>query len=150
MNAYHGYNAKTNTASATVPMWCITAGTGVRAALYEINVGSDATPADSVFAYAVRRTSARGTQSATVTPNALDSGDPAAECTYDTAWSANPTITASSDLFRFSQYQKIPYRWVAVPGYEILVPATSGAGITLVCDTAASAVNTIFSTFWYE
>lgn len=150
MRRYHAYANKTNTASSTVPMFCITGGTTIRVGIYDILVSSDATPADNVAEYAIRRTTARGTASTSFTPVALDSGDPAAIATFDTAWSANPTITANSDLLQWAQNQRTTFRWVAAPGGELWTPATSGNGFALLCDSTSAAVSWNFSVHWIE
>lgn len=138
--------SKTNTASATVPMGVLTGGTTRRLKLYEINVGSDATPADNAASNQIMRTTARGTQSTTVTPNPIDPADPAAVATFDTAWSVNPTITASSQLLQWGQNQRASFRWVCAPGKELVCPATSANGLAhVVLANGGSAVNTNFS-----
>src|SRR5436190_12548301 len=88
---------KTNTASTTVPMGQLTVSTSTRARIWEIICGSDAV-ADNAVKYQAQKASARGTSSTSVTPTALDPADPAALCTFDTAWSGNPTLTASAFL----------------------------------------------------
>jgi hypothetical protein len=61
------------------------------------------------------RTTARGTQSTTATPQALDPLSGAATSAFDTAWSAQPTFAATN-----------MGTWT--------LPATIGAGISLVFD----------------
>lgn len=147
---YNGFSNATNTVSTTVPMFNLVGATSRRLRIYDFVVGSDATPADAACKYSFRRTSARGTQSASVVATALDPADPTAVGLYDTAWSGNPTITASSDLLQIPMNQRATFRWIAVPGGELLVPATSGAGIALMSAVASATANYAFSTHWEE
>lgn len=136
----------TNTASATVPMGTMMATAVNIASIYEINVGSDAT-ADNAVKYALMRTSARGTSSTSVTPNAVDQNDTqAALCTFDTAWNINPTITASSWVLQFGMHQRATYRWVAYDYTKMLrTQAGTGKGLSLMSVVVSSAFNAVFS-----
>lgn len=147
---YAGYSNQTNTTSTTVPMFTITGATTTRLFVYDVVSGSDATPADNAGKFSFRRTSARGTQSASVTPNALDPANPASLATYDTAWSVNPTITANSDVLQWAQNQRATFRWVAAPGSELVVPATSGAGLALMSVVASATANFAWTVLWEE
>ena len=147
---YAAYGTATNTASTTVPMWVLTGATTTRVRLYDINSWSNTAPADNSGEFGVRRTSARGTQSTTVTPNALDPADPASLVTYDTAWSVNPTVTASSDLLRFAHNLRATFRWVAIPGGELVIPATSGAGLALLAVVTNTASTYGWTVHWEE
>lgn len=150
MNCYAAVNNKTNTASSTVPMWCLTGATTRRLKVFEMMFSSDAAPADQASKFALLRTSARGTQSTTITPNPLDPADPAAVATFDTAWSGNPTITASSELLQMATNQRATMRWLANVGSELVVPATAGAGLACMSVVTTGAANHVFSTLWQE
>ena len=147
---YNGFSNATNTASTTVPMFSLTGTSTTRVRVYDIISGSDATPADNAAKFAIRRTTANGTTSTTVTPTALDPADPASAVTYTTAWSANPTITASSDLLQFAHNMRSTFRWVAVPGGELVIPATAGAGLALMAVVTTTAANYAWTTHWEE
>ena len=136
----------TNTASATVPMANLMATATSIIGIYEINAGSDAT-ADNAVKYAVMRTSARGTQSTTVTPNAVDQNvTQAALTTVDVAWNINPTITASSWILQFGMHQRATYRWVAYDYTKYLKSqAGTGKGMALMSLVVSSAFNGVFS-----
>ena len=150
MSNYSAVSNKTNNVSASVPMWNLVGAATRRLKVYEIIVASDATPDDEASKFSLMRTSARGTHSTTVTPNPLDPADPAAVAVFDTAWSVDPTITALSTLFQFAMNQRATFRWVAVPGSEIVIPATAGAGLALVSVVATSPANFAFAVFWRE
>ena len=150
MRRYTGYSNATNTVSATVPMFTIVAATTTRGRLYDFISGSDATPADAATKLGFRRISARGTQSASVVANALDGADPAALLLYDTAWNINPTITATSEVLQVAHNQRATFRWVAVPDSELIIPATSGAGLALMSIVASATANYAWTSMWQE
>jgi hypothetical protein len=50
--------------------------------------------------FALARSTALGTSSTTVLGQALDPGDPAATCTFDSAWSSNPTFNTAGPFLR--------------------------------------------------
>jgi hypothetical protein len=145
MPSFNVFHNATNTASATVPMLSVMATATSQIAIYEINSGSDAT-ADNAVKYSIRRNSARGTQSATVTPTASDQNvTQAALTTCDTAWNINPTITASSDLLQWGQHQRGTYRWVAYDYTKFLrSQAGTGKGMSLMSVVVSSAFNGVF------
>ena len=136
----------TNTASATVPMVNLMATATSQIGIYEINAGSDAT-ADNAVKYAIMRTSARQTQSATVTPNSEDQNvTQGALTTADTAWNINPTITASSWILQWGMHQRATYRWIAYDYSKFLrSQAGTGKGMALMSLVVSSAFNGVFS-----
>lgn len=151
MERYTGYSNATNTVSTTVPMFSLTGGTTRRFRIYDFISGSDATPADAATKLGFRRTSARGTATASVTPNALDPGDPVSALTgYDTTWSSNPTITASSEVLQVAHNQRATFRWVAVQDSEIIIPATANVGVALMSIVASATANYAWTTLWQE
>jgi hypothetical protein len=149
-HSYVANSNKTNTVSSTAPMWNLLGSATRRLHVYEIIVASDATPGDQASKFALMRTTARGTQSTTIAPNALNPESPASIANLDTAWSVDPTITALSQLLQFALNQRATFRWVAVPGSEIIVPATANAGLALVSVVSTGPVNFAFSIFWKE
>lgn len=136
----------TNTASATVPMICGMATATNQIRIYEINSGSDAS-ADNAVKYAIFRASARGTQSAALTANAVDQNvTQAALSTWDTAWNINPTITATSQVLQWGQHQRATYRWVAYDYPKMIATqAGTGKGLALMSVVVSSAFNAVFS-----
>lgn len=147
---YSAFNTSTNTASATVPMWCLTGGTTKRVRLYHMVIGSPATPGNQAAQFAVRRTSARGTQSTSFTPKPLDPADPACISTHDMTWSGNPTITAASDILNVAMNQQATFQWMVDPNNGLVIPATSAAGLALVSDATTSAASFLFNNFFQE
>jgi hypothetical protein len=146
MPSFQVFHNATNTASATVPMLNLMATATNQIGIFEINAGSDAT-ADNAVKYSIARTSARQTQSATVTPTALDQNvTQAALTTCDTAWNINPTITASSAILQWGQHQRGTYRWVAYDYTKFLrTQAGTGKGLALLSVVVSSTFNGVFS-----
>lgn len=130
----------TNTAATSI--LGITGAATIRPKIYDLILGSDATPADNAAEYVLQRSTAAGTATA-VTPQALDPLTVAATATAGEAHSAEPTYTANAILLQWAQNQRATFRWVAAPGGELVVAATAANGIGLqVIGIAGSAVNT--------
>lgn len=148
---YSASGNNTNTVSVTKPLFNLLGAATRRLKIFEIFIGCDAAPPDDqVSRFALMRTTARGTQTATVAPNAFDPEAPASIATLDTAWSVDPTITALSVLYEFALNQRAPYRWVCPPGCEIIVPMVTGAGLALVSVGASSPESQVFTILWRE
>lgn len=103
-----------------------------RAYIYDVLVGSGATPADQAANMDMKRTTAVGTEASGFTPTKQDPNSKASDCDAGIAHTVEPTETASSELLRFAFNQRAGYRWVARPGSELIVPATANNGINLV------------------
>ncbi len=138
----------TNTAGTT--MLGITATTAVRPAIYDLLVGSVATAADNAAEYFLQRYTAAGTSTG-VTPQALDSGDPAATATAGVNHSVEPTYTASAVLLRVAKNQRATFRWVARERGELVLPATAANGIGILANAiGGSAVTEDFQIHYEE
>jgi hypothetical protein len=109
-----------------------------RASIYDIVVGSVATPADQACKFSAGRTTAVGTEGAGFTPNNLDPGGPAGELDSGNAHSAEPTYTANKQLLVFSLNQRATFRWVAAPGSELRCAATQNNGIGIKSASSTS------------
>lgn len=144
-----------NTASATLPLGILIGATTIRPLIYDILVGSDATPADNAAKYNIQRSTTTGTWAGTggaaITPQALDPADPAALATANQGIaSVGPTLTAAAFLLQWAQNQRATFRWVAAPGSELKIPATANNGLALMSQVVGgSAVNESFC-FLYE
>src|SRR3990172_3436875 len=137
---YQASGQDTNTLSTTI--LSLNATSTVRPVIYDLICGSDATPADNAAEYSLRRCSLNGTGTA-VTPAALDPADPAAVTASVQAHTTEPTYTAGVNLLNWAQNQRATFRWVAAPGGELILPATTNNGAGFVVDTVAgSTVNT--------
>lgn len=120
-----------------------------RGMLYQLIVGSEATPADNAFLWRLRRITAAGTSTA-VTPVAINPADAATESDAGENHSAEPTYTANTEMLVIPLNQKATFTWVATaPGREIVWPATASNGIGIDTPTA-SAVTIAAMAHWQE
>jgi hypothetical protein len=101
-----------------------------RIKVYDILVGTNGTPADNYIEWDVSRMTVAGTGSA-ATSLALDPADAAAASLSQVNCTAEPTVTAGSDVFYVGVNQRASYRWVAAPGSELVAPATAANGFVL-------------------
>lgn len=137
------------TAAATKTVWGVAGTSAVRPHIYDILVGSNATPADNSSEWWLLRFTAAGTSTA-VTPEKVDSGDPAATAPCGKNHSAEPTY-GTVPLLDIAVNQRATFRWVAAPGSEIVSPATAANGLGLQCQgVGGSGVTTISSVLFCE
>lgn len=102
-----------------------------RAFIYDIVAGTDGTPSgnDGPVVYQWSRQTAAGT-STSATPNPLDAADSAAGTVASVNFTAEGTITASSELLTMTLNQRNTQRWIARDDKSrLVVPATNLAGI---------------------
>jgi hypothetical protein len=110
--------------------------------LYDIIVGSDATPADNASRWEVQKRTgtATGGTAPTVTP--LDISD-----TLATTLVPNQAPTAngagSGTVLSIPLNQRATFRWVAAPGSELVAPATASNGFGLATPVAQGLVQGI-------
>lgn len=139
----------TNTASTTA--LALDGTTTARGFIYDLIVGSDATPADNAAEYNLQRFATSNGTGTAVTPQPLDPADGVALLQGTEAHSAEPTYTAGGILLHWAQNQRATFRWVAAPGGELVVPATSDSGIGILCQgIAGSAVNMNYTMHYEE
>lgn len=113
-----------------------------RGRISDLVVGSAATPADQAADFLLNRITAVGTEGSGLVPNNLDPAGPAGA--YDSGlgvFTVEPTYTAAKQLLAFQLNQRATYRWVAAPGYELIMAATqnNGAGLKTVTSTSTQA-----------
>jgi hypothetical protein len=135
-----GVSANKGAASVkSVLLLTAAASTPRRGKIVEFTIGSDTTPADAAFVVIGQRCSTAGTGT-TVTPNACDPADPIASTIVATGTvTVDPTLTASAFVFPgFALNQRASFRWVAVPGYEIIIPATAANGVAFGVSAATT------------
>lgn len=113
-----------------------------RLRIYDLMVGSVATPADQACKFLVGRTTAVGTEGSGFVPVNLDPGGPAGAADSGIGtFSGTPTYTANKELLVFSINQRATFRWVAAPGGELVTTATqnNGAGLKSSSSTSTQA-----------
>jgi hypothetical protein len=101
-----------------------------RAFIYDFVVGADGTPADNAMSVKLDRQTTVGTATAAV-PAPLDTQDAAALITANVNHTAEPTVTSATQLVEMGFNQRSGIRWVAPPGGELVVPATTTTGVGL-------------------
>jgi hypothetical protein len=126
----------TNTAGTT--QLGITSTAAVRPEVYDLIIGSVATPADNAGEYFLQRDTTAGT-STSFTPVALDPGDPASTTTAGFNHSAEPTYTSNSVPLRIATNQRATFRWVARERSEIKCPATASNGLGLLANAVGGS-----------
>jgi hypothetical protein len=109
---------------------------------YELELGSEAAAADNPFLWQVQRCTTAGTAGSSVTPQPLDPADAATEAVGGQAHSVNPTQTASAYLLTVPLNQRATFRWVAVPGKELVTPATASNGAVIITPTSSAVAVT--------
>ena len=122
-----------------------------RGGIYEIDVGSVATPADQAAHFNVHRTTAVGTEGSGLVPANIDPGGPAGA--YDSgigAFSVQPTETAAKIMLSFPLNQRATYRWVAAPECEIWMAATQNNGCDLKTLSSTSTQTHCATLFFVE
>lgn len=102
--------------------------TTIRPAIKQILIGASGTPADNALAWIVQRFTAAGTSTG-VTPKPLDPANPASIATAGENHTVEPTYTSGEVMFEISLNQKASYLWQALPGGEIILPATAANGV---------------------
>ncbi|MCP4989385.1 MAG: hypothetical protein GY928_26000 [Colwellia sp.] len=110
-----------------------------RGKINNIIVSSGATPDDQANNFEVMRTSAVGTEAGGVTPVALDPDTVASSFDAGQGHSVEPTETASSEMLAFSLNQRATFSWLANPGSELILPATTNNGINVVRRSGTAA-----------
>lgn len=112
----------------------------IRPEIYEVLIGSGATPGDLATIFHLERFTAVGTEGSGFTPHAIDPADPAALADYGVAHSAEPTYTANAILYKLPLNQRATYRWVAAPGSGFKAPDTALNGIGLQSQSSGGVV----------
>lgn len=135
------YTIKANKGAASVQSTAILVAAASSPRRIRVNaytIGCGATPGDNSFTHIVQRCTTAGTGSA-LTPNANDAADSiAASAVAKDTTTVDPTLTASAFLGWDALNQRTTFRWVAVPGKEIVCPATASNGIILGLSAATT------------
>lgn len=128
MGARYSINGAQTVANPTDSVLGLTSSTLLRPRIYDIIFGQGGTASDNQLEYLLSRYTAVGTGTS-VTPQSLDPDEVAANSSALEDHTAEPTYTAGANLLRVVTNTRAAQRWVAVPGGELLVPATVNAGI---------------------
>lgn len=120
----------------------------------DFTVSASGTPADNVLFWDVQRSTAAGTSTA-VTPRsaAYSPGIVTPIASLVTGGSnatVEPTYTASNELWKQGINQRAAYRWVAAPGFELVIPAVANAGIGWALLSTGYTGQADVSAMWIE
>ncbi|PWT71731.1 MAG: hypothetical protein C5B59_17280 [Bacteroidetes bacterium] len=122
--------------------------------LYDFSVSASGSPADNVIIYTLQRSTVDGTGT-TVTPTSISQSPGivtpiAALCTTKSNYTAEPTYTAGVVIWSQGINQRSAFRWVAVPGGEVVIPAIAAAGLGFQVKSAGYAGQCDVSYHWLE
>lgn len=128
-----------------------------RAKIYDLLVGTNSTPSDGVVVWSAQRATAGSTSAyagyLSSVALALDQADslPAMAVWANSSAETAYTFTATTFPWYVGVNSRASYRWVAAPGSEIVVPATSSAGVVLRAKSPAGYTGTGTGTvMWSE
>ena len=118
-----------------LPIINLTASATIRMRLYELIIGSDATPADVAAEFVVIRTTGVGSGGTTLTETALDPdhGIAAGVAGIGGTFGTAPVDTANSELLMIGLNQRATFRWVASPGGELMPTSATDNGLMVNC-----------------
>ena len=144
----------TNTQSTTNAMLNIVATAATQPSIFEINSGSDATPANQAVKVQLQKFSAIGAQQGAITPFQINAAAGTAIASVFTACpgaSALPTYTGGAFFLTWAQNQNTAYRWVASsPQRMLMLPSSSGQGAGFMPTVVTSAFNQVLGVFVEE
>lgn len=103
-----------------------------RGKINNIIVSSGAAPDDQANNFEVKRTTGVGVEASGVTPNPLDPDTAPSSFDAGEGHGTEPTEAANSELLAFSLNQRATFSWLANPGSELILPATTNNGINVV------------------
>lgn len=120
-----------------------------RAFISEFIIADVGTPADNVVLHTAQRYSADGTNTQVV-PTRLDLADAEADTAAGENHTVEPTYTATEEVFEIALNTRATFRWVAAPGYEIVIPATDEAGVGFKALHASATTDWRVTAAWRE
>ena len=115
----------------------------------DIVLSSASTPNDYSAGFLVQRFSADGTGTS-VTPQPTDFNERAAVATSKHTYTIEPTLTANEILLEMAHNLRATVRWIANPGYELVIPALAGDGLALVCESVSTQFTEKATIFFEE
>lgn len=120
-----------NTTAATtqnIHVYNPAATTTVASEIYEFSVGPHANSADNTYTIRALRTTTTGTFTNAITPSPLDTLTSA--CNTITKNTSSVAATGGAELGRWGFHMRGGYRWVAIPGGELVLDRVFSHGIT--------------------
>ena len=121
----------------------------IRTKVYDLIIGSDATPADVATEFSVIRHTDVGTGGSSLTIAPLDPLTVAATATgTGGTFSVQPSY--GNVLMNLALNQRATFRWVAAPGGEFISTAAASNGIALRSTGSGGTPNINTSVYWDE
>jgi len=140
----------TTTFKTLIGITALTGATTLRKCwIYDMMFGADGSPGDTVITYQADRQSTAGTGTA-ATPSLQETTDAASLMTVAVNHTAEPTAVSNSVLVGVPINQRASHRWVASPGGELVVPATTANGIGLRAKSPTYASTCAATVWWWE
>ena len=121
----------------------------VRPRIYDIVLSSSSAPNDYSASFGFQRFTADGTGTA-VTPKPLDFADPVSIATSKNTYTVEPTLTANEILLQLAHNIRATVRWLCAPGSELIIPATAGNGIAMVCNVVSTQFTEVVTLMFEE
>lgn len=134
---YYGSRLAKATSSTTVGVGSLEGSTSRRGRLAYMSGGSSAAPADTNIVFEIQRSTTTPTGTS-VTPNAFDPADVAATCVVKENLTVQGSNTSGALLLSLPCNAKASVQWYALPGGEIVVPATASTGVHFNTPVAGS------------
>ena len=144
------YSASHQTpAGTTLAIINLTGSAAIRCKIYDLIIGSDATPADQATEFTMVRTTDAGTGGTALTEAPLDPLTVAATgAAIGGTFSAQPA--QGNILLMIPLNQRATFRWVAAPGSELISAATAANGIMLNSVGSTATPNINATLIWEE
>lgn len=140
MARYDGAINRTSSTTLSVGAVYCPAAAMRRIKVYDVEFGSDATPADAALRFEFTRTTTVGTIGSSVTPNPKDVAEAAAVSLMAQAHSVDPTLGAVMKAIPLNQ--RASFRWMAYDAEDRwIVPATANNGLAVRTPVSTSLVS---------
>ena len=125
--------------------------TAVVIKIYDLILGSDATPADQAGEFELNRITTAGVGGTTLTEVKLDplTAAAVADCRGGT-YATEPVDTANTEMLQIGLNQRATFRWVAAPGGELMSTALAVNGLFLRCVAHTATPNINATVHWME
>lgn len=129
----------------------ITGSAAVVLKIYDLLLGSDATPADLAGEFVLNRSTTAGSGGTTLTEVPLDPLTVAATgAAIGGTFAGEPVDTANTELLMIALNQRATFRWVAAPGGELMSTAAAANGLFLRCVAHGGTPNMNSTIHWSE
>lgn len=148
--ALRRYHAAHQTAAGTnLTIAMVVATAAIKPRIFELIVGSDATPADVATEFNLIRGTVSGTGTA-LTVVQVDPGDGAVVASAEGGTFTGSTKTANSILMMLALNQRATFRWVCLPEDGFVVPAVADNWVGLESIGSGGTPNINASIYWAE